>query len=102
MTSRQDEPVPGNERDDRFRFGQECPGACDADERPILLRIADLILGIEGRHPDEAPPAAGDLGHVLDGRGVHSTDREIQIDPTEDLESRRRLPARNANPAVGS
>ena len=44
-----------------FVSGSSSPFARHADERPVLLRVAHLVFGVEGGHPDDAAPAAGDL-----------------------------------------
>ena len=56
-------------------------------ERPILLRRPHLVLGIEGRHPDDAAPAAGDGRHVFDGGGVDAADGQVQRDAAEHLDT---------------
>ena len=68
--------------------GQQRPVARHADERAVLLRGADLVLGIEGREPDDAAPSSGHLRHVLDRRRVDSADRQVQIDAAEHLDAR--------------
>src|SRR5262245_59702137 len=86
--------------DHGFRLGQQCLSTRDADEGPVLLGKANLVFGVEGRHPDEAAPSTSDLRHVLDGGCVHAANREIEVDSTEHLEPGRCL-AREKRQAGG-
>jgi hypothetical protein len=81
------EPVPGDDGDDGFRLRQQLTVFRHADERAVLLRVAHLVFRIEGGHPDEASPSTRDLRQVLDGRGVHPADRQIQVDSSEHFEA---------------
>ena len=91
MAGRQHEAMFGDDLNDRLRRRQQLAVSRDADERPVLFRIADLVLGIEGRHPDQAAIRPGHLGHVLDRAGFMPPTDEIQIDAAEDLDARHLL-----------
>src|SRR5882757_6013819 len=101
MSSGEHQAMLRDDADDRFCLREQLAAARDADERPILLRIADLVLGVEGGHPDEAAPAAGDLGKVLDRRRVDAADRQVQVDAAEYLETRRGLAGKIGQPRGG-
>jgi hypothetical protein len=62
-----------------------------ANERRLRFTGANLILGIERRHPDHAAPPAVHAGHVVDGVRVHAANRQVEIDAAEHLDARHRL-----------
>src|SRR4051812_19744374 len=63
-----------------------------AHERAVLFRVTDLILRVERGHPHDSSPPARDLRHVLDRRGVHAADGQVQVDAAEYLDARHFLP----------
>jgi hypothetical protein len=91
MSGRQHETVFGDEADDSLHLWKQCPSLRHRDEGARFLREANLILGVEGRHPDHATPAASDACHVVDGSGIDTTDCQIQRDAAKYLQIRHHL-----------
>ena len=88
VTGCQNEMILGDHRNHAFGFGQQLPVLRNGNKGPVLFVETDLRLRIEGRHPDETAPAAGNFRHVLDGFGIHSTDAPIQIDSAKYFDAR--------------
>src|SRR5580765_1672382 len=88
MAGRQHEAMFRDDLNHGLRRRQQLAVFRDADEWAHLLRIADLILRIEGRHPYQASIRPRYLGHVFDCRWIHAANRQIQIETTEDLDAR--------------
>ena len=74
-----------------MHFGQQRPALRHADERPLLLVVADLVLGIVCRHPDDATVATSHIDHVAHGLRVDAANRGIECHRTEHVVAWRRV-----------
>ena len=70
-----------------FTAGSSSPFCVTGTNGRFSFEVTHLVLGVERRHPDDAAPAAGDGGHVLDGGGVDPADRQVQRDAAEHLDA---------------
>src|SRR5690348_7308962 len=77
----------GDEGDYLLHFREQLSVLGHRNERAVLFREAHLVLGIEGRHPDYASPAALHQHHALDCRGIDAAHRAIEVDSAEDLDA---------------
>ena len=68
-------------------FGNQLAVARDDGLGPRRLLVVHLVLGIVGRHPDDAPVAAFHVSHVADGLRVDAADRRVERDAAEDLDA---------------
>ena len=101
MARRQHEVVLGDEADHLFHRRQQFAVLRHADERPVLLRIAHLVLGVEGRKPHHPSPAAGHARHVLHGHRIDAADGEVEVDAAEHLNAGHHLPHQVHRPGRG-
>src|SRR6266446_958068 len=72
-------------RDGRQRLAV---GADDLDAFGSVLEVLDVVVGVEGRQPYDAPEAALHAPHPLHGLGVDPSRRPVEGDPAERLDAR--------------
>jgi len=63
-------------------------GADDLDAFGSVLEVLDVVVGVEGRQPYDAPEAALHAPHPLHGLGVDAARRPVEGDPAERLDAR--------------